>query len=173
MEFRSFERGSQRRSGGDGESRMEFASEFEMSLFLAWCEGAVEASALFLNYPLVFVRVALRNRIFVWEKVVRPYLVALLFSTAYERERAAPNKTHDDDQDDQDGDGASGRATDKADLDAFKVLGLNRECGPGEAKKAYRKLALQWHPDKNLDDASWRCSNPTSGKLFRPGGVEC
>lgn len=33
------------------------------------------------------------------------------------------------------------------------VLGVNKESNENEIKKAYRKLAVQWHPDKNPDNA--------------------
>ncbi|XP_075040548.1 dnaJ homolog subfamily C member 21 isoform X2 [Mixophyes fleayi] len=35
----------------------------------------------------------------------------------------------------------------------YETLGLRRDCTDDELKKAYRKLALRWHPDKNLDNA--------------------
>lgn len=34
----------------------------------------------------------------------------------------------------------------------YKILGLQRNANKKEIKKAYRDLALQWHPDKNTDN---------------------
>ena len=36
--------------------------------------------------------------------------------------------------------------------DYYEILGLRRDAGADEIKKAYRKLALQYHPDRNPGD---------------------
>jgi molecular chaperone DnaJ len=38
--------------------------------------------------------------------------------------------------------------------DYYEILGIERTAGPDVIKKAYRKLALQHHPDRNPDDAA-------------------
>ena len=48
--------------------------------------------------------------------------------------------------------------------DFYKILGISKKATTREIKKAYRKLAMEYHPDKNPDD-------PTAEEKFKDIGA--
>ena len=74
-------------------------------------------------------------------------------------------------------------SADGSQKDFYEVLGLDKDCAPADIKKAYRKLAMQWHPDKNPDnreealvrfkaisEAYETLSDPSKRKAYDSGG---
>ncbi|KAL1932404.1 hypothetical protein VTP01DRAFT_9460 [Rhizomucor pusillus] len=50
--------------------------------------------------------------------------------------------------------------------DYYKILGLSKNATDTEIKKAYRKLALQYHPDKNAGDAKAEAKFKELGEAY-------
>ena len=65
-------------------------------------------------------------------------LAALLVASSAQRMPRRPNR------------GRSAQAAESADY--YKMLGVPRTANDRQIKKAFRKLSVKWHPDKNTSE---------------------
>lgn len=69
--------------------------------------------------------------------------------------------------------------------DYYKILGIPRSSSQQQIKKAYKKLSIKWHPDKNKDNQEYAktmfvdvsnafdtLSDPEKREVYNRGGVK-
>lgn len=55
--------------------------------------------------------------------------------------------------------------------DFYAILGVPRDATTNQVKRAYRKLAMKWHPDKNKDDPSAQDKFQDIGSAYEVGMI--
>ena len=57
--------------------------------------------------------------------------------------------------------------------DFYQILGVDRTASKDEVKRAYRKAALRYHPDRNPDDLQRRRATVHRGDYWRRAATGC
>lgn len=68
----------------------------------------------------------------------------------------------------------SKRKEDKDETDYYKLLGVSKDASEKEIKRAFRKLAVKYHPDKNpnKEEAQEKFTKIANGMYFKMGGLK-